>query len=129
LTRKQIFNAGVNAARNSEQSSNHNKPWSKLDTDLFLEMIENGCSAKQIATKLNRSVVAIYGKARYFNVKIKKASGDNAKKMKLSESDVKQIKRLRERGWSRMEVATLFNVHLDYVTHITSGFRRNHQGN
>lgn len=123
MTIEQAFNAGVRAQKAAERKSANNF-WTEEDLDMFLRMAERGCSAPQIAAKLGRSKASIYAKARYFDIKITKPSGDNRKGAKITDAEVEQAKFLRARGWKCAEVADLLNTSENYVTQITRGQRR-----
>ncbi len=120
---EQAFLAGVQAQKSQDRKSN-NKPWTKEDNELFLKMVERGCSGPQISARLCRTRTAIYARARYFGLRIVNASGDDRIGSIISDAEVEQVKRLRSRGWSRDEVARLVGISVHYVTKITSGDRR-----
>ena len=122
MTREETFNAGMRWANQPRNKSS--EPWLKDDIERFLAMVEQGSSAAQIAEELGRTKTAVYAKCRYFGVKLTYPKGKERKTVKVSEWQVAHIKRLRSRGWTRREVANLFGVNIDYITHITTGYRR-----
>lgn len=123
MTIEQAFRAGVRAQMAVEKKANNNF-WTEEELDMFLSMARNGCSAPQIAAKLGRSKASIYGKARYFGVKITKPAGNDRRGAKITDSEVERAKFLRGKGWKCAEVAKLLNTSENYVTQITRGQRR-----
>lgn len=123
MTVEQAFRAGVRSQMAVEKKANNNF-WTEEELDMFLRMANDGCPAPQIAAKLGRSKASIYGKARYFGVKITRPAGDNRKGAKITDAEVEQAKFLRARGWRCAEVADLLNTSENYVTQITRGQRR-----
>lgn len=52
--------------------------------------------------------------------------GEDSPRAKLSNADVDAIRALRAAGWTRRAVAEMYGTTRDYVTAITTGYRRSH---